>query len=152
MRKPTNSGAPPSFAALAQTFFADYLTQQRALSPRTVATYRDAFVLFLNFAERKLQKPPTAIKLTEITPTLILSIIMYRTQVREKAQLRDNSRICNRTTIHNFELCIMAVNRRWAKASKYSQKSNQMPDSGHTCSSPNCGMYGTKAAQRYRKR
>ena len=37
--------APPSFAALVQSFFTEYLTQQRAMSPRTVATYRDAFVL-----------------------------------------------------------------------------------------------------------
>ena len=42
-RKP----APPSFAALVQSFFAEHLTQQRALSPQTVAAYRDAFVLFL---------------------------------------------------------------------------------------------------------
>jgi len=38
---------PPSFAALVQAYFAEYLTQQRALSPQTVAAYRDAFVLFL---------------------------------------------------------------------------------------------------------
>jgi integrase/recombinase XerC len=35
---------PPSFAALVQAYFAEYLTQQRALSPQTVAAYRDAFV------------------------------------------------------------------------------------------------------------
>ena len=32
--------APPSFAALVQAFFAEHLTQQRALSARTVAAYR----------------------------------------------------------------------------------------------------------------
>ena len=37
--------APPSFAALVQSFFTEHLTQQRAMSPRTVATYRDGFVL-----------------------------------------------------------------------------------------------------------
>ena len=46
-RKP----APPSFATLVQSFFAEHLTQQRALSPQTVAAYRDAFVLFLDFAQ-----------------------------------------------------------------------------------------------------
>jgi hypothetical protein len=39
-----NPGAPPSFAALVQSFFAEHLTQQRALSARTVAAYRDAFM------------------------------------------------------------------------------------------------------------
>ena len=43
---------PPSFAALVQAFFVEHLTQQRALSPQTIAAYRDAFMLFLGFAER----------------------------------------------------------------------------------------------------
>ena len=51
MSKPTTPRAPPSFAALVQSFFTEHLTQQRAMSPRTVATYRDAFVLFLDFAD-----------------------------------------------------------------------------------------------------
>jgi hypothetical protein len=31
----------PTFAGLVQEFFTDYMVQQRALSPRTVASYRD---------------------------------------------------------------------------------------------------------------
>ena len=53
-----NPAAPPSFAALVQSFFAEHLTQQRALSARTVAAYRDAFMLFLEFAQARLHKPP----------------------------------------------------------------------------------------------
>lgn len=41
MRKP----ASPSFASLVQEFFADYMTRQRSLSPQTLASYRDSFVL-----------------------------------------------------------------------------------------------------------
>lgn len=40
---------PPSFASLVQQFFTEYLVAQRAVSPRTVACYRDALVLFLDF-------------------------------------------------------------------------------------------------------
>ena len=47
-----------SFAALVQAFFTQYLVEQRAMSPRTVATYRDAFVLFLAFAQKRLRKLP----------------------------------------------------------------------------------------------
>ena len=36
----------PSFSKLVQGFFAEHLVQQRALSPRTVAAYRDTFRLF----------------------------------------------------------------------------------------------------------
>jgi hypothetical protein len=37
----------PSFASLVQEFFTDYMTRQRSLSPQTVASYRDSFVLLL---------------------------------------------------------------------------------------------------------
>ena len=43
-------GGPPSFPALVQQFFTEYLVAQRALSPRTVASYRDAMTLFLGYA------------------------------------------------------------------------------------------------------
>ncbi len=71
MSKPTSS--PPSSAALVQAYFAEYLTQQRALSAQTIATYRDAFVLFLGFAESRLGKSPATILLGDITPALIMA-------------------------------------------------------------------------------
>ena len=74
MSKSTSTN-PPSFAALAHAFFAEHLQQQRAMSPRTVAAYRDAFVLFLQFAQVRLRKQPTAITLQEITPSLILTFL-----------------------------------------------------------------------------
>ena len=45
----------PSFAALVQRFFSQYLMEQRALSPRTIAAYRDTFVLFLDFVAEALR-------------------------------------------------------------------------------------------------
>ena len=42
-----HKGCPPSFPALVQQFFTEYLVAQRALSPRTVASYRDAMTLYL---------------------------------------------------------------------------------------------------------
>lgn len=55
--KPT---APPTLSALLQGFFAEYMMQQKALSPCTVAAYRDTFMLFLNFASvRCVQSPAT---------------------------------------------------------------------------------------------
>ena len=52
MTRPTTS----TFAGLVQEFFTDYMVQQRGLSPRTVASYRDTFVLLLRFAEDKLHR------------------------------------------------------------------------------------------------
>ena len=45
----------PVLARLVQQFFTEYLVAQRALSPCTVACYRDALMLFLGFAGRHLQ-------------------------------------------------------------------------------------------------
>lgn len=51
----------PSFTQLVQSYFAEYLMQQRALSPRTVGAYRDTFRLLLTFAEQVTGKPPTSL-------------------------------------------------------------------------------------------
>lgn len=84
---------PPSFAALVQAFFAEYLQQQRAMSPRTVAAYRDAFVLFLDFAKSRLRKQPTAIRLRDVTPTLILAFLDYLERERGNSARSRNARL-----------------------------------------------------------
>ena len=93
MNSPRPAVAPPSFPALVQTFFAEHLTQQRALSPRTVATYRDMFVLFLDFAANQGAKSPAEIKLTDITPDLIMAFLDHLEQVRHNTVRSRNARL-----------------------------------------------------------
>jgi len=93
MSKPATPRAPPSFAALVQSFFTEHLTQQRAMSPRTVATYRDGFVLFLDFATARLHKQPTAMRLEDITPALILAFLDHLEQDRGNAVRTRNARL-----------------------------------------------------------
>jgi site-specific recombinase XerD len=93
MSRPTAPRAPPSFAALVQSFFTEYLTQQRAMSPRTVATYRDGFVLFLDFATVHLHKQPTTMALQDITPELILAFLDHLEQDRANAVRTRNARL-----------------------------------------------------------
>ena len=83
----------PSFAALAQAFFAEHLQQQRAMSPRTVAAYRDAFLLFLDFAQTRLRKQPTEIRLDEITPALILAFLDHLEHERGNSVRSRNARL-----------------------------------------------------------
>ena len=66
---------PPSFPSLVQQSFTEYLVTQRAVSPQTVASYRDAWMLFLDFAHQRLGKPPTALRLVDIEPDLILAFL-----------------------------------------------------------------------------
>lgn len=75
--RPNRNGSPPSFPTLVQQFFAEYLISQRALSPRTVASYRDAMTLFLGYATKHLRKPPMAMQLMDITPELILKFLAH---------------------------------------------------------------------------
>ena len=85
--------APPSFAALVQSFFTEHLTQQRAMSPCTVATYRDGFVLFLDFSTVQLHKQPTTMRLQDITPALILAFLDHLERDRGNAVRTRNARL-----------------------------------------------------------
>ena len=83
----------PSFPALVQAYFGEYLTQQRALSPQTIATYRDGFVLFLGFAEERLGKAPAAMALTDVTPELIMAFLDHLERQRHNSVRSRNARL-----------------------------------------------------------
>src|SRR3984957_16213085 len=65
----------PSFPALLQRFFVEHLAKHRAVSPRTIAAYRDTFRLLLDFAEATIGKAPTAIAMTDLDAKLILAFL-----------------------------------------------------------------------------
>ena len=87
------SKIPPSFAALVQAYFTEYLVQQRALSSRTIAAYRDGFVLFLEFAESTLGKSPVEMVMTDITPELIIAFLNHLENQRNNAVRSRNARL-----------------------------------------------------------
>jgi site-specific recombinase XerD len=82
-----------SFPTLVQAFFAEHLTQQRALSPPTVAAYRDAFMLFLGFAEARLARLPALITLADITPDLIMAFLDHLERERHNSVRSRNARL-----------------------------------------------------------
>lgn len=84
---------PPSFAALVQAYFGEYLTQQRALSPQTIAAYRDGFILFLAFAEERLGKAPSAMSLADVTPELIMAFLDHLERQRHNSVRSRNARL-----------------------------------------------------------
>lgn len=92
MRRATVAPAP-SFPALVQSFFAEHLTQQRAVSPRTVESYRDAFTLFLKFVHRRYAIAPQALTLTDITPERILAFLNYLEHDRHNSVRSRNTRL-----------------------------------------------------------
>ena len=84
---------PPSFPALVQAYFGEYLTQQRALSPQTIAAYRDGFVLFLKFAEERRGKAPAAMALADVTPELIMAFLDHLERQRHNSVRSRNARL-----------------------------------------------------------
>ncbi len=84
---------PPSFASLVQQFFTEYLVAQRAVSPRTVACYRDALMLFLDFSSHRLKKTATNLKLNDIQPDLILAFLDHLERERHNAVRSRNLRL-----------------------------------------------------------
>ena len=92
MRNAT-AAKPPSFSSLVQQFFTEYLVAQRALSPRTVACYRDALMLFLDFASSTLRRAPTDMRLTDLRPDLILAFLDHLERNRHNAVRSRNLRL-----------------------------------------------------------
>lgn len=83
----------PTFQALVQEFFTCYLVEQRGLSPNTVAAYRDAFTLLLDYAERVLGKLPTALVLGDIDEALLAGFLDELEMRRANAVRTRNARL-----------------------------------------------------------
>jgi site-specific recombinase XerD len=76
-----------------QQFFTEYLVAQRSVSARTVACYRDAITLFIDFASNRLHKTPTSLQLADITPDQILAFLDHLERVRHNAVRSRNLRL-----------------------------------------------------------
>lgn len=83
----------PSFASLVQQFFTEYLVAQRAVSPRTVDSYRDALMLFLDFTSHKLGKEPARLSLADMQPEMILTFLDHLEQERGNVVRSRNLRL-----------------------------------------------------------
>jgi site-specific recombinase XerD len=85
--------ASPTFATLVQEFFTDYMVQQRALSSRTVASYRDTFVLLLRFAEQQLGKAPVSVQLSDINAKFLAAFLDHLEGERHNSARSRNIRL-----------------------------------------------------------
>lgn len=83
----------PTFAGLVQEFFTDYMVQQRALSPRTVASYRDTFVLLLGFAEDKLHLPAHGMAMTDLNARFLADFLDHLEAQRHNSVRSRNVRL-----------------------------------------------------------
>jgi len=91
--------ATSSLATLLEGFFTKRLMKQRAASPHTISSYRDTFRLLLQFAQKRLGKPPSRLALEEIDAPLIVAFL----DEMEKARgISPRSRNLRLTAIRSF--------------------------------------------------
>jgi len=89
----------PTLAGLLQSFFTERLMKQRRASAHTIASYRDSFRLLLQFAAKRLRRPPSALALQEIDAPLVVAFLDELESVRQVGARTRNLRL---TAIHSF--------------------------------------------------
>jgi integrase/recombinase XerD len=83
----------PSLPTLVQRFFLEHLGKHRAVSAQTVAAYRDALRLFLDFASERLRRTPSAITLLELGALLLLAFLDHLEKERGNSVRSRNARL-----------------------------------------------------------
>jgi len=91
--------ANPSFAYLLQSFFTQRLLKQKQSSPHTVGSYRDTFRLLLQFTQKRLQKAPSRLELTDVDARLVAAFL---DDLEQERQISARSRNLRLTAIRSF--------------------------------------------------
>src|ERR1700738_3655045 len=80
------------FPSLLEMFFTQRLIAQRKASPHTIASYRDTFRLLLQFAEKRLVKPPSRLTMEDLNAPFLGAFLDHiesaRTNVARSRNLR----------------------------------------------------------------
>jgi len=82
-----------NFAYYLRDFLSKYLPGQRNLSTNTIASYRDAFKLFLIFCETEKKKKANYIDLAYITRELVVEYLVWLEKKRECSVSTRNQRL-----------------------------------------------------------
>lgn len=102
------------------TFFHEYLTSQRNVSPHTVLSYRDALKLFLRFAAAQAGRTVDELALADLGVELVLAFLNHLEHERKNSIATRNARLAGLHVFYrhvaardpaNLELCqrVLAV-------------------------------------------
>jgi integrase/recombinase XerD len=83
----------PLIAPHVQAFFADYLCQQRRLSPHTIMSCRDTFRLLLTFLRDQMGVEPSALRIADVDAPVVLRFLTYLEQERGNSVRSRNIRL-----------------------------------------------------------
>lgn len=87
------------FAGLLERFFTQRLMHQRQASAHTVASYRDTFRMLLQFAHKRLRKPPASLVLEDVDTALVTAFLDDMQSTRGVTARTRNLRL---TAVHSF--------------------------------------------------
>jgi integrase/recombinase XerD len=87
------TASPVPAAALVQAFFVEHLLNQKHASPRTLATYRDAFRLLLRFIHQTHGIEPAALNVENLDTPVILAFLDHIEQQRSNSIRSRNARL-----------------------------------------------------------
>lgn len=87
LSKPTDLGRD------LEQFFQDYLPAQRGLSPHTIRSYRDALLLFLQFASRDTKRPVAQLEIIDLTAERVIGFLNFLENERENGIATRNARL-----------------------------------------------------------
>lgn len=76
-----------------QAFFTDRLARQCQASPRTIASYRDAFRLLVNFVERETGTAPSRLDVEDLNAKVILAFLDHLEAERRNTPRTRNARL-----------------------------------------------------------
>lgn len=87
------------FPVLLESFFTQRLINQRQASPHTIASYRDTFRLLLGFAQQRLHREPSQLRLEDLDAPLIGAFLHDLEKGRSNVSRSRNLRL---TAIRSF--------------------------------------------------
>lgn len=102
--------------ALTQSYFREYLEDQRGMSPHTVRAYRDSLKLFFEFLSDRTNRPIERLELDDVTSEAVKAFLRHLESKRSNTPSTRNSRL---TALHSF--CKYLTRNDLARAANYSQ-------------------------------
>ena len=88
-------------------FFQEYLPTLRGMSRHTIQSYRDALVLFLQFAATDCRRPVEALEVADITADRVGRFLAFLETVRQNSITTRNARLA---ALHTFARFLVARN------------------------------------------
>jgi integrase/recombinase XerD len=85
-----------------QAFFSDRMVNQKNASPRTIAAYRDAMRLLLQFASKRTGKPPSRLDIEDLDAPLISSFLNHLEQERGNSPRTRNARLAAIHSLYRY--------------------------------------------------